>query len=399
MRLVSLFVIFCLAGCARGVSSSPLPAQAISPTTAWPFSSGFKTIFSFNDQNGANPAAALIAVKGTLYGTTPNGGNASAGTVFKIAPSGAEKVLHFFGGEGDGMTPGNGALILLKGELYGTTHFGGANGLGSVFKITTSGQEKIVYSFGLLPDGDEPTGGLTVRNGVLYGTTELGGKDDYGAVFRLTTSGSEKVLHSFIGGRDGQFPLGALASVGGALYGTTEFGGTPDYGTVFKISPTGTEKIIHAFGGTVKKDGATPTGPLTAVNGQLYGTTEAQGVHSGGTVFSITTAGKEIVLHDFGGNPDGANPTDGGLTDVNGMLYGTTSVGGTGYGTVFAITTKGKERVVCSFAGDSGGEYPYGGPVPLNGKLYGTTTMGGSASSYGTVYWVTPNGLGNEQEK
>ena len=388
MRLVSLFVcILCFAGCARGISPSPLPAQAILPTTASPLSSGFKTIFSFDGQDGADPAGALIAVKGTLYGTTPLGGNASAGTVFKVTPSGAEKVLHFFGGQGDGLTPGDGALILLKGELYGVTHLGGANGLGSVFKITTSGQEKIVYSFGLLPDGDEPTGGLTVLNGVLYGTTELGGKDDYGTVFRLTTSGSEKVLHSFVGGKDGQFPLAALTAVGGSLYGTTKFGGTPDSGTVFKISPTGSLKIIHAFGGTAKKDGASPTGPLTAVNGQLYGTTTGGNY---GTVFSITTAGKETVLHDFGGNPDGANPTYGGLTNVNGTLYGTTSVGGTGYGTVFAITTKGKESVVYSFAGNSGGEYPYGGPVPLHGKLYGTTTMGGSASSYGTVYWVTP---------
>ncbi|HEY1869270.1 MAG TPA: choice-of-anchor tandem repeat GloVer-containing protein [Candidatus Cybelea sp.] len=203
----------------------------------------------------------------------------------------------------------------------------------------------------------------------------------------FTTSGSEKVLHSFVGGKDGQFPLAALTAVGGSLYGTTKFGGTPDSGTVFKISPTGSLKIIHAFGGTAKKDGASPTGPLTAVNGQLYGTTTGGNY---GTVFSITTAGKETVLHDFGGNPDGANPTYGGLTNVNGTLYGTTSVGGTGYGTVFAITTKGKESVVYSFAGNSGGEYPYGGPVPLHGKLYGTTTMGGSASSYGTVYWVTP---------
>lgn len=391
MRQVGILLcILCLAGCARGISSSPLPAQEIIPNTISPLSSGFKAIFSFNDQDGADPAGALIAVKGTLYGTTPVGGNASAGTVFKITPSGAEKVLHFFGGQGDGMTPGNGALILLKGELYGVTHLGGANGLGCVFKITTSGHEKIVYSFGLLPDGDEPTGGLTVLNGVLYGTTQLGGKDDIGTVFRLTTSGSEKVLHSFTGGKDGQFPLGALASVGGELYGTTEFGGSPDYGTVFKISPAGAEKVIHAFGGTVKKDGAAPTGPLTAVKGELYGTTGGGGKSSVGTVFSITTAGKKTVLHDFHGNPDGANPTYAGLTNVNDTLYGTTAMGGSGYGTVFAITTKGHEKVVYSFAGNSGGEYPYGGPIPLHGKLYGTTANGGSASSYGIVYWVTP---------
>jgi uncharacterized repeat protein (TIGR03803 family) len=375
-----------LVGCSHAITSSPLPANPAYRNAMMPFATG-QTIFSFSGPQGANPEANLIAVKGALYGTT-NAGGTGTGVVFRITPSGALKVLHKFGKSNDGFQPGTGPLIYVKGELYGVTTYGGT-GNGVVYKITTTGKERVVYRFKNPPDGDAAYGGLVFVNGYFYGTTSEGGTNDYGTVFRLSLSGKETVLHSFKGGKDGQAPFGGLVAVGRTLYGTTRDGGAYTYGTVFKISLSGQEKVIHAFGGTLRKDGGAPLGGLTLVKGQLYGTTYGGGTDSLGTVYAITTAGKERVLHSFTNTPDGGNPEYVNLVNVKGTLYGTTSEGGTA-GTVFKITTSGSESVVYNIPGGSGGEQPYGGVAFLNGKLYGTTRVGGNSTLLGTVFSVTP---------
>jgi uncharacterized repeat protein (TIGR03803 family) len=309
--------------------------------------------------------------------------------VFRITPSGAFKVLHEFGKANDGFQPGTGPLIYVKGALYGVTTYGGA-GNGTVYKITTTGKERVVYRFNDPPDGDAAYGNLVFVNGDLYGTTTEGGKNDYGTVFRLTLSGKETVLYSFKGGKDGAQPFGGLTAVGRTLYGTTRGGGASAYGTVFKISLSGQERVIHSFGGTLRHDGGGPSAGLTLVKGQLYGTTQGGGVGSWGTVYTITTSGKERVLHSFADIPDGGTPVYVNLTNVKGTLYGTTSVGGTGPGTVFKITTSGTESVVYDIPGGSGGQAPYGGVAYLNGRLYGTTYAGGNATITGTIFSVTP---------
>jgi len=85
--------------------------------------------------DGAGPAAALITVGGKLYGTTSSGGAYGYGTVFSLTPGGKEKVLYSFGTtDGDGQEP-VAPLIALDGTLYGTTANGGASGLGTVFAL------------------------------------------------------------------------------------------------------------------------------------------------------------------------------------------------------------------------------------------------------------------------
>jgi uncharacterized repeat protein (TIGR03803 family) len=311
-----------------------------------------KVLYSFDvPPDGNEPRASLIEVGGGLYGTTGSGGSYTCvsdsryfgcGTVFSVTTSGSESVVHrFAGGENDGVEP-EAPLIAVKGTLYGTTYAGGTGHGGTVFSITTGGTEKVLHGFS--GHGDGPAAGLIDANGTLYGTTSGGGSHHDGTVFSITFAGKVRVLHSF-SGADGKAPHGSLLDVKGTFYGTTAAGGSNGDGTVFSITTGGTEKVLHSFAGYPKSDGAEPEAGLIEVNGTLYGTTSGGGGTSCngtvgcGTVFSVTRSGTEKVLHRFSlsGGADGANPLAG-LVDVSGTLYGTTFAGGSnGNGTVFAL--------------------------------------------------------------
>src|SRR5579871_2237066 len=263
-------------------------AHRIMPT------SPFQVLYSFaGGHDGANPYAGLINVHGTLYGTTTAGGgfgcnSSGCGTAFSITPSGAEQLLYQFGGKKDGSFPYAG-LVGVKGTLYGTTDAGGENrcgefNCGTVFSMTTSGKEKVLYSFGSRSgDGTTPFAALINVNGTLYGTTPGGGAYGNGTVFSITTSGKEKVLYSF-GSRsgDGTTPYAALINVNGTLYGTTTGGGAYGNGTIFSTTTPGAEKVLHSFGSR-SSDGTSPYAALINVNGTLYGTTAGGGAYGNGT--------------------------------------------------------------------------------------------------------------------
>jgi uncharacterized repeat protein (TIGR03803 family) len=214
--------------------------------------SGVETVLhSFDQQSGdgTSPVAGLIHVDGTLYGTTPGGGANNDGTVFEITPSGKENILHDFGGAGDGKTP-YGGLVYVDGRLYGTTYLGGkwavkgSSGGGTVFVTTTSGKETVLYSFrGRNKGAENPYGTLSEMDGTLYGVSGGGACKGctHGTVFAITKSGSEKLVYSF-GANGGWSPSGQLTDVNGTLYGTTEHGGTGascsgGCGAVFALTP------------------------------------------------------------------------------------------------------------------------------------------------------------------
>ena len=203
-------------------------------------------------------AGMVMDKKGNLYGTTIYGGvdgdygpglmcHNKCGVVFELTAAGVEKVLYAFKGskERDGAAPFAGLILDSKGNLYGTTFAGGLYGQGTVFKLTPTGQETVLYSFGQPPDAGFPVGRLVIDGqGNLYGATAFGGTHGQGTVFKLTPSNQEKVLYSFTGGADGGQPLDGLAmDPQGNLYGTTFVGGIFNNqclvgcGVVFEVRP------------------------------------------------------------------------------------------------------------------------------------------------------------------
>jgi uncharacterized repeat protein (TIGR03803 family) len=196
---------------------------------------GTETVLhSFGYSDGAYPAASLLRDKdGNLYGTTSQGGGSPFGTVFKLATDGTETVLHAFTGGDDGGSPDAAVIMDTAGNLYGTTLSGGASGAGTVFKLARDGTETVMYSFTGGTDGADPEAPLLMdRNGDLYSTTTYGGENGDGTVFRLSTDGSERVLCSFV---SYAYPGSGLISLDRYFDGTTPGGGGYGYGSIFHV--------------------------------------------------------------------------------------------------------------------------------------------------------------------
>lgn len=172
--------------------------------------------------------------------------------------------------------------------------------------------------------------------------------------------------------------MAALINVGGQLYGTTK-----DYlGIIYSIDPaTGVEKVAYSF--HLRNDGYSPVAPLLNFRGMLYGTTIGSNVPGEGAVFSFNPATLvEKVIYYVG--------SEAALTQVGGILYGTSNNTPTANGKIFTINpTTGAEADIYSFTGGSDGGSPNAAMVSIRNKLYGTTSTGG-ANGLGTVFELTP---------
>ncbi len=370
-----------------------------------------KVLYSFTaGSDGIYPQGRLLRDSaGNLYGTTYQGGQTGGvgqGTAFKLAPDGTETVLlDFSSNTGVGANPNAGFIKDAQGNLYSTAIADGGNNGGSVFEITANGTYSALYSFCAqqnCTDGVNPYAGLIEDSaGNFYGTTAGGGANGVGTVFKLAPGGVESVLYSFKGGPgDGADPRGGVVKDSkGNLYGTTYEGGANSKGTVFKLAPDGKEKLLYSFcAQTNCTDGAYPVAGLLLKGGNLYGTTYYGGAGGNGygAVFEVTTKGIETVLHSFDG-AHGQNPEGGLIVDSAGNFYGTTFAGGTSaIGTVFQLAPGGTLMVLHSFSGGSDGAFPAAGVILRGEHLYGTTTEGGTSGSNcenssgcGTVFEVT----------
>jgi uncharacterized repeat protein (TIGR03803 family) len=382
-------------------------------------SSQFTVLYSFpGGSGGCHPYGGVVLdSEGNLYAVTVYGGNPNGcygmgcGVLCKIAPTGQATALHSFTGGTDGGEPYGTPILDSKGNLYGTTEFGGnlsdcyGSGCGVVYELEASGAWKTLYSFTGGSDGGEPLGGVILdKSGNIYGATTFGGPNFAGAVFKLDPAGSERTLYTFTGGTDGANPHpGVTADGAGNLYGTTENGGASNAGVVFKVNASG-ETVLHSFTGG--SDGGYPyAGVILDAAGNLCGTTTYGGSsqtsgtgfsgYSGyGAVYKLEISSQqETTLYAFPGGADGIVPYAGLTADGEGNLYGATEEGGAANtGTVYKLDSTGHETVLYSFTGGEDGGYPYGGVIlDPDGNLYGTTLDGGAAS-FGVVYKVDPSG-------
>ncbi len=366
--------------------------------------------FTGSGSDGSTPVVGLTKdLNGNFRGTTLGGGSNGTGTVFEISSGGLFATLHEFGSpaSSDGSGPVADLVQDANGNFYGTTQSGGTNDLGTIFKITSTGQFTTLYSFGgSASDGANPAAGLLVGgDGNLYGTTLNGGVTGNGSLFQITTAGVLTILHHFGTGdsdginlQDGTNPEGTLVlGSDGNFYGTTLGGGAHALGTIFKITADGQFTTLYSFG-TATADGSNPAAGLRLGNdNSFYGTTYSGGVNGNGTVFRITRAGTFAKLYDFGNaESDGANPEAGLMLGSDESLYGTTNGGGSkDKGTIFKITTSGVLTTLYSFGNDtsdSNGSYPDADLAQgSDGNIYGTTN-GGGAGNKGTFFKVTLDG-------
>jgi uncharacterized repeat protein (TIGR03803 family) len=329
---------------------------------------------------------------------------------------GKYKTLYKFKGGKDGNGPWAGLIFDAAGNLYGTTLYGGAHKVGTVFELSpgaTGGwTESVLYSFTGGADGRMSGSGAGLvfdGAGNLYGTAGAGGAYGQGVAFELTPTSSgwaESVLYSFTGGADGGGPYaGLIFDTAGNLYSTTWGGGRPDCGcgVVFKLAPTSSgwnESVLYSFG----PDGQNSDAELMFDGaGLLYGVAWYGGTYGNGNVFKLTPTSSgewtESALHQFKGDKDGAHPRAGLIFDSVGNLYGTAANEYTsGYGIVLKLVPNSDgswtKQTLHQFTGGKDGANPYVAVTfDSAGNLYGATNDGG-AYGYGVVFKLTPTSTG-----
>jgi uncharacterized repeat protein (TIGR03803 family) len=383
----------------------------------------FTSLYSFCSQtncaDGDGTTAPLVqGTDGNLYGETVSGGIIGAsycgsigcGTIFKITTQGKLTTVYTFCLSStspctDGAGPLGGLVLSTDGNFYGVTGGGGANGFGTVFKISPAGNLITLHNFNNA-DGwvNLGSGLIQAANGNFYGTTYSGGAYGQGTVFEISPSGTFTSLYSFCansGCPDGDLPNGLTQAADGNIYGTTLGGGVTDNcnaastgGTFFELTPSGTLTTLAVF---CRLTGFRPNSTLVqAANGNFYSTTSMGGVSTSadqGTVYEMTPTGSITSLYSFclqTDCPDGKTPI-GLALGTDGNFYGTTELADpTQKGTIFEITPAGQLTTLHFFTATNGnflgGSDPVG-PMLLhtNGTFYGLTSFGGK-HGIGTIF-------------
>ena len=350
-------------------------------------------LYSFASTNyGFNPFAGLTQTKdGNFYGTALSGGANGDGTVFRMTTNGIVSLVHGFNYSTDGAVPYAALTLGANGSLYGVNYLGGSSGYGTLFRMTTNGVTTTLASLNYTTSGGYPVAGMVQgRDGSFYGPTLEGGLSGYGTLFRVTSANSFSTLRSFNGDNGENCSSLLLQGADGNFYGTAEYGGTNGgWGTVFRTTPAGVITPLVSFG--YVNGGIPVAGLVQDTDGTFYGTTYYGGTNGVGTVFKMTADGALTSLYSFSGGTDGSNPFGGLILSRDGNLYGTTESGGNySSGTVFRMSPDGTLVTLAHFD-DFQGANPEGILVQgADGNLYGTTPNGGQANE-GVIFRLSIN--------
>jgi uncharacterized repeat protein (TIGR03803 family) len=206
---------------------------------------------------GRLPYAGLVlGTDENFYGTTSsgttskNGTGSGCGTVFKVTPLGTITTLHIFHNAIDGCDPYAPLIQATDGNFYGTTP-------GTIFQITPTGTLTTLHTFSGT-EGPGYAGLLQATDGNFYGITASGGANGDGTIFRLSMGFGPFVKTLPTSGK-----VGATVEILGTdLTGTTSvsFNGQAAAFTVVSASEITANVPADATTGTLKV--AIPNGVL-----------------------------------------------------------------------------------------------------------------------------------------
>jgi uncharacterized repeat protein (TIGR03803 family) len=233
---------------------------------------------------------------------------------------------------------------------------------------------------------------LEHSDGYLYGTTIGGGLYGKGVIFKMKGNGSnyQPIFHFNF---HSYYPAGGLTDGhDGYFYGTTN-SGDGNYGAIYKVTYNGSSLIyLHTF---MMYDGSYPMGELLIEDGIIYGTTSGGGTADMGVLFKMKTDGTAYTILKHFDAPYSANPTDGVVSDGKGMLYGFLTFGGSqGFGSIYRIKTDGSSyQVLYEMNGDSdiSGIYPYGRPILTEDTFTAPAAMNVVASESQVQVYPNPS--------
>ncbi len=354
-----------------------------------------KTVYGFaggNSGNSAFPVWVALAQgrDGRLYGTTEGISN---GSVFGVSTGRLFTDVFDFD-HTDGGQAYAGVTLASDGNFYGTTWDGGTGNNGVFFKVTRSGTYTLLHNFAGYEggiDGNHPVAApVEASDGNLYGTTEgtTGSTVIPSTIYKYTRAGVFSTIYTFNGTVGLVVHSSLIEGADGYLYGTASEGGINGCGTIFKVSTAGV--VLQYYSLTSGTDtGCSPVGPLLqGADGNFYGTTQAGGTYSMGTIFKMSPGFVVSTLYSFQGPPtDGEYPSAGMVQATDGNLYGTASPGSsTYYGALFEVSTGGTYKVLYMFT-PTFGDFPLGTLIQhTNGKTYGTLLTDGPGCGCGQVY-------------
>lgn len=347
-------------------------------------------VAEFGPQHGRDPASVLAQARdGSFYGTTYDGGDFNSGTVFKLSPSGElSTVASFEAGTVGPSYPSGGLVQIAPGAFVGTSTTGGANGVGTMFRVTSRGMVSVKASFHGVPDHSPDSKMLMGEDGAFYGTTATGLNQNR-AVFIMSPKGKISRLVE-IEPLDGRAILGWVDSKRDEVYGVLTNGGDLGVGEVFKVDRKGRMTTLHSF----DESGAFPNGIVKGSDGNWYGTTREGGSLLSGSFFRLTRDGLYTTLAEF--DPAISRfPNSGLIEATDGNFYGTTEYGGTNdHGTVFKVSPSGEFATLVEFGedGTEGGQPNSGLIEGSDSNFYGILPRGGPFDA-GSVYKVTPEGV------
>ena len=251
-------------------------------------------LFLWRDgQRRQSPQAPLVqGPNGNFYGTSAFGGSNYSGTIFEISPAGAEKLLYSFSGGNDGGLPNTALVLGTDGNFYGTTSGAGANYTGAIYKITPAGAFSSVYSFPALNANAEnaagayPSAALVMgRDGNLYGSCLAGGANGNGTIFRVTNPAFVSPYQPPLIATQPPARLSGLAGTWATLNVTAK--GAPPLRYQWMINKTN----VLSDGGDISGSAtsALVVGPLQAGDAGSYSVTVANNYGATNSIVTILT--------------------------------------------------------------------------------------------------------------